>query len=309
MQGDRPLETSPVRPSQLLVARLKRAICKLWSWQTRCHVQNILRRMLAPLEHELTTSSQVEAATMAVRGLALCSSATCKQAPRQVQPSASSRPQPPRVSSPVRRAAQWAAAAACPPICPRRSRHSWAFRTSCSEQLSIYPPPSLPPAVNCSSRRRASPVCTRAGAVAAPPAAAPAISISDQALTHLHKLRAEHGKADLILRIGVKSGGCSGMSYHMDFESADNVSDDDNVMSYDGAFQLVCDSKSLLYLFGLRLDYRCGALLLLISHSEKGCIEHCSLCSSCRIHALRCTFSSVQQCAHWRRISVPEPKC
>ena len=42
----------------------------------------------------------------------------------------------------------------------------------------------------------------------------------------------------------------------MDFESADNVSDDDNVMSYDGAFQLVCDSKSLLYLFGLRLDYR-----------------------------------------------------
>ena len=47
------------------------------------------------------------------------------------------------------------------------------------------------------------------------------------------------------------------MSYLMDFESAANVRDDDNVMTYDDAFQLVCDSKSLLYLFGLRLDYRC----------------------------------------------------
>ena len=45
----------------------------------------------------------------------------------------------------------------------------------------------------------------------------------------------------------------------MDFENAANVRDDDNVMTYDDAFQLVCDSKSLLYLFGLRLDYRCGS--------------------------------------------------
>ena len=103
--------------------------------------------------------------------------------------------------------------------------------------------------------------------MAAPPSAAPAISISDGALAHLHKLRAEHGKADLILRIGVKSGGCSGMSYHMDFESAENVRDDDNVMSYDGAFQLVCDSKSLLYLFGLRLDYRCCSRTVICSCS------------------------------------------
>jgi len=100
----------------------------------------------------------------------------------------------------------------------------------------------------------------------------------------LHKLRAEHGKADLILRIGVKSGGCSGMSYHMDFESADNVSDDDNVMSYDGAFQLVCDSKSLLYLFGLRLDYRCGACSCLTQRGGTASFTGCS--SPCSTHAL-----------------------
>ena len=47
------------------------------------------------------------------------------------------------------------------------------------------------------------------------------------------------------------------MSYLMDFESDANVKDDDMVMKYDGGFQLVCDSKSLLYLFGMHLDFRC----------------------------------------------------
>jgi Fe-S cluster assembly iron-binding protein IscA len=38
----------------------------------------------------------------------------------------------------------------------------------------------------------------------------PVISLSDNALNHLHKLRAESGGDELLLRIGVKSGGCSG---------------------------------------------------------------------------------------------------
>ena len=86
--------------------------------------------------------------------------------------------------------------------------------------------------------------------------AAPAINITERALAHLHKLRAESGSDELLLRIGVKSGGCSGMSYHMDFESDANVKGDDNVMRYESGFRLVCDSKSLLYLFGMHLDYR-----------------------------------------------------
>ena len=35
------------------------------------------------------------------------------------------------------------------------------------------------------------------------------------------------------------------------------IREDDNVMAYDGGFKLVCDSKSLLYLFGMELGYRC----------------------------------------------------
>lgn len=45
------------------------------------------------------------------------------------------------------------------------------------------------------------------------------------------------------------------MSYHMDFEDEGNVDSADAVMEYDDGFRLVCDSKSLLYLFGMRLDW------------------------------------------------------
>ncbi|KAK9845859.1 hypothetical protein WJX81_004463 [Elliptochloris bilobata] len=55
--------------------------------------------------------------------------------------------------------------------------------------------------------------------------------------------------------MGVKSGGCSGMSYHMDFEEEANVREEDAVMEYEGGFRLVCDAKSLLYLFGMELDW------------------------------------------------------
>lgn len=41
------------------------------------------------------------------------------------------------------------------------------------------------------------------------------------------------------------------MSYHMDFES--NVREEDAVMEYEGGFRLVCDPKSLLYLFGMEV--------------------------------------------------------
>ncbi len=44
------------------------------------------------------------------------------------------------------------------------------------------------------------------------------------------------------------------MSYMMDFIDPSTARDDDRVFDYDG-FQLVCDPKSLLYLYGLVLDY------------------------------------------------------
>ncbi|XP_023746372.1 iron-sulfur assembly protein IscA, chloroplastic isoform X1 [Lactuca sativa] len=82
---------------------------------------------------------------------------------------------------------------------------------------------------------------------------APAIDLTENALKHLNKMRSEKND-DLCLRIGVKQGGCSGMSYTMEFESRANARPDDSVMEYDG-FVIVCDPKSLLFIFGMQLDF------------------------------------------------------
>lgn len=89
---------------------------------------------------------------------------------------------------------------------------------------------------------------------------APCITLTDNALDHLNQLKEQKastsgGGEDLLLRIGVKQGGCSGMSYFMDFETPDKVVDEDAIMELEGDMKLVCDPKSLLYLFGMELDY------------------------------------------------------
>ncbi|KAF9609225.1 hypothetical protein IFM89_014419 [Coptis chinensis] len=84
-------------------------------------------------------------------------------------------------------------------------------------------------------------------------ALAPAISLTENALKHLNKMRSDKNE-DLCLRIGVKQGGCSGMSYSMEFENRANARSDDSVMEYNG-FVIVCDPKSLLFVYGMQLDF------------------------------------------------------
>lgn len=79
------------------------------------------------------------------------------------------------------------------------------------------------------------------------------ILLSETARRHVQLLRDKQGK-DLCLRVGVRQGGCSGMSYMMDFEDLSKIGEKDDVFDYDG-FKIVCDRKSLLYLYGLMLDY------------------------------------------------------
>ena len=61
------------------------------------------------------------------------------------------------------------------------------------------------------------------------------------------------------LRVGVRSGGCSGMSYTMDFIGVDEINSDDKVYDYslssEQTFKVVCDPKSLLYIYGMQLDF------------------------------------------------------
>ncbi|MBD2104084.1 iron-sulfur cluster assembly accessory protein [Leptolyngbya sp. FACHB-261] len=79
------------------------------------------------------------------------------------------------------------------------------------------------------------------------------IQMTDTALQQILGLREKQGR-DLCLRMGVKGGGCSGLSYTMTFEEPGNTTERDEIYDYDG-FQVVCDKKSLLYLYGMTLDY------------------------------------------------------
>jgi iron-sulfur cluster assembly accessory protein len=104
---------------------------------------------------------------------------------------------------------------------------------------------------------------------ALPPVAAPAaaahtdrdgrgILITEPAMRQLAGLMQQQGDGQ-VLRVGVRSGGCSGMSYTMDFVGRDAIRDDDEVYSYEPQdappFQVVCDPKSLLYIYGMQLDF------------------------------------------------------
>ena len=79
------------------------------------------------------------------------------------------------------------------------------------------------------------------------------IQITETALQQVRSLQQSQGK-ELCLRVGVRQGGCSGMSYTMDFEDLSNIREDDEVFDYDG-FKVISDRRSLLYLYGLVLDY------------------------------------------------------
>jgi iron-sulfur cluster assembly protein len=84
------------------------------------------------------------------------------------------------------------------------------------------------------------------------------ITISNKALDHLFELMVSEGLTPDThhLRVGVKGGGCSGLSYVMDFD--DKTDEFDEVIQLDGGLKVVIDRKSVLYLYGTELDYSDG---------------------------------------------------
>lgn len=80
------------------------------------------------------------------------------------------------------------------------------------------------------------------------------INISQQARSYLCSLK-KLDPHNIYLRVSVKQGGCSGMAYSMTFENKQNIKKTDQVMDYID-FQVVCDNKSILYLYGMSLEYK-----------------------------------------------------
>lgn len=82
-------------------------------------------------------------------------------------------------------------------------------------------------------------------------------TITDRALERIKNVAVGEGVSfdKDVLRIGVKSGGCSGLAYDLGWDST--VNEDDEVILFDG-FRAVVDLKSFLYLAGTELDFTDG---------------------------------------------------
>lgn len=82
------------------------------------------------------------------------------------------------------------------------------------------------------------------------------ISISNKAAEKVQQLlRSDYAGKEMAVRVAVTSGGCSGLSYQMDFD--ENIQPTDEVFE-DKGLKLVCDKKSFFYLIGTELDYSDG---------------------------------------------------
>ncbi len=78
-----------------------------------------------------------------------------------------------------------------------------------------------------------------------------AITLTENAARHVQNFIAKRGKG-VGLRIGVRTSGCSGMAYKLEF--ADEIAGDDHTFESHGVTVLV-DPKSLPYIDGMELDY------------------------------------------------------
>lgn len=82
------------------------------------------------------------------------------------------------------------------------------------------------------------------------------IKITEKAIQQVLKIKSENNIPETHgLRVGVKGGGCSGLSYSLGFDA--NAKEGDTVIDYD-SFRLFVDGKSLFYLSGTELDFSDG---------------------------------------------------
>lgn len=82
------------------------------------------------------------------------------------------------------------------------------------------------------------------------------IKVSLSAKEQIIKLKKEDSINHEYLRVGVKGGGCSGLSYILDFDNHYDKKNDE--LFEDNDIKIICDKRSLLYIFGTELTFSGG---------------------------------------------------
>ena len=81
------------------------------------------------------------------------------------------------------------------------------------------------------------------------------ILVSDNARDKLNQLMIEDNSGKEYVRVGVESGGCSGLVYKLDFD--DSMDNEDELVEHNN-IKLVINKKSILFLAGTILEYSSG---------------------------------------------------
>jgi iron-sulfur cluster assembly protein len=81
--------------------------------------------------------------------------------------------------------------------------------------------------------------------------------LSEAAATRIKELMARSERPIAGLRVGVKNGGCAGMSYTMEYAEAANPTDE---VVEDKGVKLLIDPKAVLFLLGTEMDYKVDKL-------------------------------------------------
>lgn len=81
------------------------------------------------------------------------------------------------------------------------------------------------------------------------------ITVTETAAKKVRSLIEETNDGKMFLRVAVKGGGCSGLSYDLSFDSEKKETD---TLCTDKDVNILIDNKSLLYLFGTELEFSDG---------------------------------------------------
>ncbi|MBK5286645.1 MAG: iron-sulfur cluster assembly accessory protein [Bacteroidia bacterium] len=81
------------------------------------------------------------------------------------------------------------------------------------------------------------------------------ITVTEKAKSKAIELMSVENRPDSFIRVGVDGGGCSGLTYKLEFDN--QMKEGDKVFE-DKGMKIVCDRKSFLYLVGTELDFSDG---------------------------------------------------
>ena len=108
----------------------------------------------------------------------------------------------------------------------------------------------------------------------------PIIKLSDNAALRIKEIMSNAEKDSLGVRVSVKTGGCAGMSYVMEYTKDVNPSDE---IIEDKGVKVFVDSAAIMYLIGTEMDYKIEELSSSFVFNNPNETERCGCGESFKI--------------------------